>query len=855
MSSVAELKQRLERECGSPENYVMAIDTLLRYAQNLLDDPNQPRFRNVNTQNKNFAERIGKYPSGKLLMEKLGFSSRVVEGRLVMPVGMVPQEIVLSELKGCCETPVARASDAAPVPVSARAKEKSAAPVPAPTSSGSRKSSKRPQHPAKNPSGSGSSCSSLPAKNPSGSGSSCSSGPAKNPSGSGSSCSGSSGKEAPGASAASKAPKLTPAPPSEPQPPIVAVRTEDHSAQDGHIEVEVKVDVAVHRAEHAETTDGPVLPVQPEELIWACSRCTFHNAVATEKCDMCGTPKVSFADAACSPKIAVPAEMSRITVTSVGVGSPVLLQDEACGTRPVATNDMACSPFGNAQADAAVGTSPVPQPATAEMGVTANLRHLKTPHPVAESEQYLEEGLLRVRKRLAELCKRSESANSAEVLAAAAACRTASASARTASTSAGTGTGLGILQDVTNVANRTQAVGTNTSQCPSAGAGLRGLSGTPLRRELTGALECGICLCLIVYPLTTPCGHSFCRHCLAEATAKVGKKCPTCRTSCDIDAMMYPENKVLANTAKLANSGEYSARKREADVALRRLRVAAERAKKMPVLIGDDCPCPGSTCKLQLAEQRDVALLRYISRNSGKFVLLPSTEGSRVRRGCIGLACTLRRAEDLPNGRASASVKVGHRVVVVKHETAEEGHTDAEVDEHVDSNEVTWESLAAAHHLKRILRDFFRTQSSSIQSQVERFAGPEPSLPPLPRGRGDAVSKGATEYSFWVAAVLSHLRILAKRLKPTLVVQSDALTRCTTLCHVLGSVLRNANRDRDAAGAERAERAGNTNQTNAAGAFVPSYVNTAFTRTQSNPIPFTRDGNLLPGRSHEIRVA
>lgn len=46
-----------------------------------------------------------------------------------------------------------------------------------------------------------------------------------------------------------------------------------------------------------------------------------------------------------------------------------------------------------------------------------------------------------------------------------------------------------------------------------------------LRREM----DCAICCALLYEPWTTPCGHSFCQHCLTNAMLR-DLRCPTCRT-------------------------------------------------------------------------------------------------------------------------------------------------------------------------------------------------------------------------------------------------------------------------------------------------------------------------------------
>lgn len=41
--------------------------------------------------------------------------------------------------------------------------------------------------------------------------------------------------------------------------------------------------------------------------------------------------------------------------------------------------------------------------------------------------------------------------------------------------------------------------------------------------------ECVLCMRLLYEPVTTPCGHSFCKSCFARCT-DVKNRCPICRT-------------------------------------------------------------------------------------------------------------------------------------------------------------------------------------------------------------------------------------------------------------------------------------------------------------------------------------
>jgi len=63
-------------------------------------------------------------------------------------------------------------------------------------------------------------------------------------------------------------------------------------------------------------------------------------------------------------------------------------------------------------------------------------------------------------------------------------------------------------------------------------------------------LECSVCLQLLCEPVTTPCGHSFCRPCLVGTLRKNKKKCPSCRAICQIEPETHSETIALSSVAK-----------------------------------------------------------------------------------------------------------------------------------------------------------------------------------------------------------------------------------------------------------------------------------------------------------------
>jgi Lon protease-like protein len=62
-------------------------------------------------------------------------------------------------------------------------------------------------------------------------------------------------------------------------------------------------------------------------------------------------------------------------------------------------------------------------------------------------------------------------------------------------------------------------------------------------------LDCPLCMRLLYEPLTTPCGHTFCRSCLARALDHASY-CPICRTVLYVDSEKHPVTVAVAKVCE-----------------------------------------------------------------------------------------------------------------------------------------------------------------------------------------------------------------------------------------------------------------------------------------------------------------
>ncbi|GFZ12127.1 zinc finger (C3HC4-type RING finger) family protein [Actinidia rufa] len=82
--------------------------------------------------------------------------------------------------------------------------------------------------------------------------------------------------------------------------------------------------------------------------------------------------------------------------------------------------------------------------------------------------------------------------------------------------------------------------------------------------ERTDDFDCTVCLKLLYEPITTPCGHTFCRSCLFQSMDR-GNRCPLCRTVLFISPRTCATSVTLNSIIQKNFPEEYAERKLEND--------------------------------------------------------------------------------------------------------------------------------------------------------------------------------------------------------------------------------------------------------------------------------------------------
>ncbi|XP_021761577.1 LON peptidase N-terminal domain and RING finger protein 1-like isoform X1 [Chenopodium quinoa] len=188
--------------------------------------------------------------------------------------------------------------------------------------------------------------------------------------------------------------------------------------------------------------------------------------------------------------------------------------------------------------------------------------------------------------------------------------------------------------------------------------------------ERSDEFDCTLCLKLLYEPITTPCGHSFCRSCLFQSMDR-SNKCPLCRTVLFITPRTCAVSVTLNNIIQKNFPEEYAERKSEND-SLVKLGVDL-----MPLFVMD-AVLPCEKLPLNIFEPRYRLMVRRIMEGNHRMgmVTLDSTTGHIADFAC---EVEITECEPLPDGRFYIEVE-GRRRFRILRSWDQDGYRVAEVE-------------------------------------------------------------------------------------------------------------------------------------------------------------------------------
>ncbi|KAI0563100.1 zinc finger C3HC4 type (RING finger) domain containing protein [Gracilaria domingensis] len=169
--------------------------------------------------------------------------------------------------------------------------------------------------------------------------------------------------------------------------------------------------------------------------------------------------------------------------------------------------------------------------------------------------------------------------------------------------------------------------------------------------NLAEHLDCIICSKLLYEPVTTACGHTFCRSCLSRAV-DVSDSCPMCRSILHLeDPSVMPITNVLRTAIMHCFPEEYEVRRKESQADA----PSAENAlNRLPLFPLNAVVFPMQRFPMHIFEARYQLMLRRIMQGSRKFGLVALKRGSEGGSELCDVGCVLEvtKVERFPDGRS-----------------------------------------------------------------------------------------------------------------------------------------------------------------------------------------------------------
>nr|KYP55791.1 hypothetical protein KK1_002016 [Cajanus cajan] len=259
--------------------------------------------------------------------------------------------------------------------------------------------------------------------------------------------------------------------------------------------------------------------------------------------------------------------------------------------------------------------------------------------------------------------------------------------------------------------------------------------------ERNDDFDCTLCLKLLYEPVTTPCGHSFCRSCLFQSMDR-GNRCPLCRTVLFISPRTCSISVTLKNIIQKNFPEEYAERKQEHDGLIN------AGVDLLPLFVMD-VVIPCQRFPLNIFEPRYRLMVRRIMEGNHRMgmAILDST-GSLAEFAC---EVEITECEPLPDGRFYIEIESRRRFRIIR-SWDQDGYRVAEVEwiqdimppEGTREREILQELTYNAAESARSWIGRAKEAARHDQRKLERLASVEAMMPSL---------KDPERFSFWLTTL------------------------------------------------------------------------------------------------------
>lgn len=159
--------------------------------------------------------------------------------------------------------------------------------------------------------------------------------------------------------------------------------------------------------------------------------------------------------------------------------------------------------------------------------------------------------------------------------------------------------------------------------------------------------DCPLCQSLLMEPITTSCGHTYCKECILRALDH-NNKCPVCRAVIHV-AQEQPVNVLVRALITRNFPREYELRKKELEDAKH-----TQATNQLPLFILDVVLFPGMQLPLHIFEPRYRLMLRRCMEGSRRFGVIPVVNGKLAPLGTTAL---IENHVKLPDGRSLVTTR------------------------------------------------------------------------------------------------------------------------------------------------------------------------------------------------------
>nr|XP_032627542.1 LON peptidase N-terminal domain and RING finger protein 3-like isoform X2 [Chelonoidis abingdonii] len=290
-------------------------------------------------------------------------------------------------------------------------------------------------------------------------------------------------------------------------------------------------------------------------------------------------------------------------------------------------------------------------------------------------------------------------------------------------------------------------------------------------------LECSLCIRMFFEPVTTPCGHTFCKECL-ERCLDHRPNCPLCKQSLReyLKAGKYNPTVLLVEIMVATFPSQLADRKRVHEAEMAEL---SNLTKNIPIFV---CTMsfPGISCPLHIFEPRYRLMMRRCQETGTKMfgMCMYETGKSFADYGCM---LEIQHIEFLADGRSLVDT-IGRRRFRVLRRGHRDGYNTADI-EYLEDEKVEGEELAELQHLHECTyqqaQKFCEHEDAAVR-QILMHRGP------LPEKEEDIqATKDGPAWCWWLISILpldpsEQLRLFAT---------TSVRARLTQLKHILTSIL------------------------------------------------------------------